>query len=280
MARASKLYSEAVLRLKTISPFPEKESLRLLSSTLKSTSTTKLMLEIQNLELSKFEVTQFEGLLKRRENHEPIAYILEEEYFLNRRFEVNPHVLIPRPETEILVDYILQTLDPSYQGTCLDIGTGSGVIAITMKLERPEMRAIGTDISQSALQTAQKNADSLNAKVQWVLADLTQPISRQSIDLLISNPPYIPRHHSKKLPPDVVQYEPHLALFAGEDGLCHILRLLDQGRRVLKPGGRMYLEIGEDQVEPIQRFCEEYNFRSYAFMRDFRGVPRFASIQP
>lgn len=216
------------------------------------------------------EPINFEQVLQRRESHEPLAYILGFREFFGRRFRVDPNVLIPRHETEVLVEEVLKL--GSSPLDVLDIGTGSGCIAITLKLERPEWSLTACDISGGALQIARENAETLGADVTFRHSDLLEAFEESSADVIVSNPPYI--DPGETLPIEVRGFEPHAALFGGNGGLELYQRLRLEAPRVLRPGGRVFLEIGHTQALAIQQV-----FEGAQIIRDLDGNDRVAVWQ-
>ena len=188
-----------------------------------------------------------EGLLQRRESGEPLAYILGYREFFSRRFRVDPNVLIPRQETEILVETALGFVGENLR--VLDIGTGSGCIAITLKLERPTWEVWATDISCSALQVARENAETLGADITFRHSDLLEQLDGEKFDLIVSNPPYIGRE--EVLPKEVRDFEPDSALFAEEEGLALYRTLSQQVPHHLTDGGRLIVEVGQTQGNAV-----------------------------
>jgi len=184
-----------------------------------------------------------EGLLQRRENGEPLAYILGYREFFTRRFQVDSNVLIPRQETEILVETALEL--PGDRLKVLDIGTGSGCIAITLKLERPNWEVWATDISSSALQVARENAETLGADITFRHSNLLEQLGGEKFDLIVSNPPYIGR--DEVIPREVREHEPDSALFADDNGLAIYRQLAATVKDYLTQSGVVILEIGQEQ---------------------------------
>ena len=197
-----------------------------------------------------FETRLADELLTRRLGHEPLAYILGWREFYGRRFRVDHSVLIPRHETEVLVDETL-VLGGDCSSSCrlLDVGTGSGCIAITLKLERPNWDVWAVDISCSAIQTARENAETLGADVCLRHSDLFDQLGGMKFDIIVSNPPYICKAES--LPKEVREFEPEAALFADDGGLAIYRRIADEYRTFLNPGGWLLLEIGQTQGEAL-----------------------------
>ena len=189
-----------------------------------------------------------EGLLQRRENGEPLAYILGYREFFGRRFRVDTNVLIPRHETEVLVEAALETENKLLR--VLDIGTGSGCIAITLKLERPDWDIWATDISFSALQVARENAEMLGADITFRHSNLFDQMDHEKFDLIVSNPPYIGREET--LPREIKDFEPSSALFADDNGLSLYTQLAQDIGPHLESGGQLLLEIGQTQGSDVR----------------------------
>ena len=206
-----------------------------------------------------------ESLLQRREQHEPLAYILGYREFFGRRFRVDRNVLIPRHETEVLVEAALETENRLLR--VLDIGTGSGCIAITLKLERPDWDVWASDVSFSALQIARENAETLGADLTFRHSNLFDHLENETFDLIVSNPPYIGRN--EPLPTEVKEYEPESALFADQDGLAIYQALAETFDRHLAPHGRLILEIGQEQGEAVSNL-----FPGSTVMKDLDGNDR------
>lgn len=200
---------------------------------------------------------QFQEVVKRHAYGEPIQYIIGSEEFYGRRFVVNEHVLIPRPETEELVFGTLKRLEKLFPERdsieLVDVGTGSGAISVTLKLEKPALKVTAIDLSADALGVAQKNAVQLGAEIDFIHGDLLQPLILQGkkADAVISNPPYIPISDQEWMSDIVTEHEPHMALFAGEDGLDLYRRFMDELPLVLKEKALVGFEIGAGQGEAV-----------------------------
>lgn len=189
----------------------------------------------------------------------PVQHLTGVEEFYGRTFQVNEHVLIPRPETEELVEQALQLIQQHLQvekPAIADIGTGSGIIAVTMKCEMPESRVTATDISSEALNMAALNAEQLEADITFKLGDLAQPLQGEKWDVVLSNPPYISYSEAPDLSDSVRDFEPHSALFADNDGLALYEKLAGQLPGILQKPGIIGLEIGESQGEAVQRMLK------------------------
>jgi release factor glutamine methyltransferase len=227
-------------------------------------------------ELDQVKVEEFYRLLERRIKNEPIAYITGEKEFYSRTFFVNKDVLIPRPETELLVVEALKEAQGIEKPEILDAGTGSGCIAVTLSCEKPGSTVIAGDVSPGALALARKNAERHNRRggILFVLASLTDPFRSGSFDLVVSNPPYIPEAEYALLPPDVRDYEPRPALVGGEDGLDFIRKIISGAGRVLKHGGWCMVEIGAGQSSAVTRLFEEAGFTEVSSAKDLNGIDR------
>lgn len=216
-----------------------------------------------------------EHLLVRRLNQEPLAYLTGKREFFGRRFRVSPAVLIPRHETEILVEETLR--EASSGSKILDIGTGSGCIAITCKLENPALEVWATDISGPAIEIARENAETLGAEIIFRLTDLFPTDSPATFDLIVSNPPYI--GEDEPLNAEVVDHEPHLALFAEEEGYAIYRRLAHQAPAYLVPEGKILLEVGYQQADKVVALFEESGWSHVRTVKDLAGIPRCVILQ-
>ena len=213
-----------------------------------------------------------ESLLQRRETREPLPYILGFREFFGRRFAVKPGVLIPRPETEHLVEVALGLNLPS-NSVVLDIGTGSGAIAVTLAAERPQWKVTATDISPTALKIAAENATLHHTEVQFLAMDgLYGWRNPDAFDLIVSNPPYI--RSGTPLMPEVGLHEPSVALFGGESGLDLYQEWIPAAHALLKAGGYMIVEIGYDQAHQAATLFESSNFTNVKVITDLAGIDR------
>lgn len=196
--------------------------------------------------------------LQKRKQGVPLQYLLGEQHFYGRSFYVKPGVLIPRPETEILVEQVLQKVDLEWHHAPLrvvDVGTGSGVIAITLAVERPQWEIIAIDCSSAALHIAKKNAQlhGVKSKITWYKGSWLLPLlqNHKKVDILVSNPPYIPSEEISTLEKQVRDHEPHLALDGGVDGLDPYREMIRQTPKVLNRPGLVAFEVGEGQSEAV-----------------------------
>jgi len=249
-------------------------------------------------------------LLERRKTGEPIQYITGETEFYGLPFRVTPDVLIPRPETEHLVEKALElamlsdrfvtghdfsraesrakqnrALAPAGRSSktprILDIGTGSGAIAIALAHHLPNAQITALDISASALEIARENAlrNAITDRIQFIQSDLLAAVAHQRFDLVVSNPPYVPITDRASLSIEVREHEPALALFAGDDGLDVIRRLIPAAFAVLEPGGFLLIEIGYGQSEAVAALMADAGFERIEFVPDLQDIPRVASGQ-
>jgi release factor glutamine methyltransferase len=221
-------------------------------------------------ELTELGWIHYGRYLHERIAGKPTQYITKRQEFYGREFIVGPDVLIPRPETEHLVETAIAKIRPG--DLVLDVGVGSGAIAVTLALET-SARVFATDISQPALRVAAANARLLKADVTLLAADLASCMRRGSIDVLVSNPPYVPQTDRPALQREVRDYEPHIALFAGPSGLDVYERLTEQARTVLRPGGWLLLELGYNSLEPVRELLSG-DWVDIEVRSDLAGIPR------
>lgn len=210
----------------------------------------------------------------------PVQQILGYGWFYERKFKITKDTLIPRPETEEIVDKFLRETPLDQRLSVLDIGTGSGIIGITIKKERPLFEVTATDISSRALSVAQENAATLQADVRFLAGDLTQPVKGETFDVILSNPPYISNDEISYMDESVLHYEPHLALFADNDGLAIYQRLAEETPAILNPGGEILLEIGFKQGEKVQKiFQQAFPKAKVTIEKDMSGNDRLIRVK-
>ena len=220
--------------------------------------------------------SRFDDAIARRAEREPVALIVGVREFWGRDFAVTRATLVPRPETELIVEEALRGL-PAGPATIVDIGTGSGCLAVTLAAERPGVRAIATDISHEALLVAAANArrHGVDRRVQFIRTDLADALALRA-EIIVSNPPYVPS--GSPLAPDVVDYEPATALFAGPDGLEVIERLLRQTVDLLAPGGVFIVEFGCGQEEAVRDAAEAEGWTVQRVVHDLQDLARIAVL--
>lgn len=226
---------------------------------------------------------QLRNLVARRSNGEPVSYILGRKEFWSRTFSVGPGVMVPRPDTEILVEAVLERVPPESSATMVDMGTGSGAIAIVLALERPHASIIATDISPEALAIARKNAAANDvATIAFRQGDLFEPLSgkKGAIDAVVSNPPYIPSAQTHSLPPGLRNYEPLAAFDGGGDGLSFYRRIVADSPAYLKAGAWLFFEVGHDQSDAVKEIIARTGVFSFPkAVKDLRGIDRVVAAQ-
>jgi release factor glutamine methyltransferase len=221
---------------------------------------------------------EFLALVARRVTGEPIQYITGETEFYRLPFHVTPDVLIPRPETEHLIEKVLELAPLFPKPRILDVGTGSGAIAVTLAHEWPHAIVTATDLSEAALEVARKNAHRawFAERIRFLQGDLVGPVAGETFEFVVSNPPYVPTTDRDSLAVEVRDHEPVLALFAGEDGLDIYRRLIPAAYPLLAPGGFLVLEIGQGQSEAVGTLLKNTGFGQIEFVPDLQGIPRVA----
>ena len=225
-----------------------------------------------NFQLSSNQINSFNNLIFRRAiKKEPIAYLLNNKEFWSIKFKIDKNVLIPRPETEILVETAVKyykNKDPYV----LDVGTGSGCIIISLLKELKKSKGIAVDVSNKALKIAVKNAKHNNTfnRIKFLNTSITQ-LSNFKFDLIVSNPPYIERHQLKNLDEDVKNFEPKIALDGGNDGLDVIRKVIYKSRKILKINGMLALEIGNGQYKKVSQILKLNKFREKFLIKDYKN---------
>ena len=225
-------------------------------------------------------ITSLDRVIRRRVSREPVAYITGEREFYGRSFRVNSAVLIPRPETELIVELALVhgcTGGPVHPCMIADVGTGSGCLAITLALEMPNARLEATDISRPALRVAEMNATLLGADKRLAFREGAFFADSPTVfDVIVSNPPYVAENDRAALQADVVDFEPPTALFAGADGLACIRELVRLAPEHLRPGGRLIFEFGFGQADAVDALIRSSRLIFIAMHNDLQGIPRVA----
>jgi release factor glutamine methyltransferase len=253
----------------------------LLAHALRSTRVQLVVDSMRPLEPE--ELARFRSLVIRRRTREPVAYLLGEREFYGRMFKVDKRVLVPRPDTETLIDVaIRRTESRSMSMRALDLCTGSGCVAITLAKERPTARVVGTDLSPDALAVARENALRLGAyNLAFVRGDLLEPVAamrpKPTFDVITANPPYIGRDALRDVMADVRDFEPTMALDGGPDGLDFIRPIIAGSKTFLDPGGVLAIEIGWDQSDAVVRLFEEAGYHDVEATRDHARTLRVVS---
>ena len=245
----------------------------LLSFILKTTREKILVNLDKNIKRNNFN--KFKKLISRRQKNEPIAYIIKKKEFWKNNFFVNKDVLIPRPETELIVDQVLKFTDLNSSKHILDIGTGSGCIILSIIKERPKWHGTALDISKKAIKVAISNAKMhhLQNKIRFLNIDIDK-FKEKNYDLIVSNPPYINKINLKRLDDNVRLYEPNIALKAGVDGLSEIRKVISKGQKLLKRNGKLVFEIGNNQMNKIKPLLIKNGFHINKICSDLQSLPR------
>ena len=284
-------YKDFVERLKTI--YDERESANIADWVFDSIANNKRLDRFthKEKEFSNSTIQQLNAVLQRLLAHEPVQYILGEAWFYKMKFFVNEHVLIPRPETEELVEWVVEEIRNkkleirnkgvsqliTNNSTILDIGTGSGCIAVALKKELQNAEVFAVDVSEDALQVAKKNALDQNAVINFIQFDFLNEDVWQTLptfDVIVSNPPYIPEDEKNKLAKNVTEYEPHLALFvANDDPFIFYKKIASFAAMHLKQNGKFFVEVHEDYSEEVQQIFAKKNFTT-EIKKDMYGRER------
>jgi release factor glutamine methyltransferase len=266
------------LRAAHLLPAEADLSARLLAQHLLEWDTAQLLTSGNEHEPDGF-AERFDALVARRAAREPLHYIVGHREFWGLKLEVSPAVLIPRPETELIVEAVLALAPATQLFTMIDACTGCGNVAVAVAKERPNARIVATDISEAALEVARRNAarHGVEARVMFVQADVFGDIAGP-VDLITANPPYVPERHARGLQPEVGGHEPHVALFGGGyDGLTILERVVRGSPPLLRPGGHVICEFGfgqEIEVEEILKSLPELTI--VELKRDLQGLARTA----
>ena len=232
-----------------------------------------------NHSLGKEESERFTNIISQLKAHKPIQYIIGHTEFYGLKIRVNEHVLIPRPETEELVEDILHGANKRSELNILDIGTGSGCIAIALKKHLPEANVSAIDISEEALMIAKANAILNQTKINFLQADILSPIPKgaNGFDIIVSNPPYVRHSEKDKMSRNVLDYEPHSALFVkDDDALVFYKAIADFALHNLVPGGKLYFEINEKLGADVKTLLEGKGFTNIEVKKDLSGKERIA----
>ena len=236
--------------------------------------------------LTKAELSDFRGAVARRAAGEPFQYIAGRQEFYGLDFEVTPDVLIPRPETELLVGVALELLRETPSPFVCDVGAGSGCVAVALLREREDARGVALDVSEAALAVAARNAarHGVEGRLRLLVSDCFDALGGGAddsgpFDMVVSNPPYVAERDLEGLQREVREHEPRVALTPGGDGLSVIRRLVAESPRLLKPGGHLLFEIGFDQHERVAALVDEKVWTLLDIHRDLQGIPRTVALR-
>ena len=224
--------------------------------------------------LTREQASTFLALARRRHNGEPVAYLTGRREFFGLEIEVTPDVLIPRPETELLVEHALAAIPAGLPARVLDLGCGSGAVALAIARERPQANVLGADVAPAAVELARRNAQRLAiANATFIVSDWFEAVSRESFDVIVANPPYVAQSDPHLVQGDL-RFEPPLALTPGIDALFAIRALVAAAPAYLAPGGALALEHGHDQADAVQALLGAAGFAEVRSARDLAGILR------
>lgn len=266
----SELYTEGKSALKEVTYEYETDAWLLLEKV--SGCTRFQYLTYPDTEIDEAEVNEYRAMLVKRAEHIPLQHIIGTQEFMGLKFMVNEHVLIPRQDTECLIEEALKRLKKG--DTVLDMCTGSGCIIISLTKNVELSKAVGVDVSAEALEVAKANAVRNEVNVSFIQSNLFSDIKKEQYDMIVSNPPYIESEIIEELMPEVRDHEPRLALDGGEDGLVFYRRIIDEAGKYLKPGGWLLFEIGYNQREAVCRLFEKAGYEEISAVRDLAGLDR------
>lgn len=226
--------------------------------------------------LSVDDIDALDSMLVRRARREPLQYISGVQEFFGLDFEVTPDVLIPRPETEMVVEHAIAFLAGRGARDFCEVGIGSGCISVSILHHVPGSSALGTDISDAALQIAKRNAEKQHVaeRLRLLESDAFGGLGDEQFDLIVSNPPYVPLVDMRGLQVEVRDFEPHIALTDGADGLSILSRVIEQAPQFLRPHGGLIMEIGFDQAASVVEILDTRRWRSPTLVPDLQGIPR------
>ena len=227
-------------------------------------------------EMQADQIKEYEGMLRKRGEHVPLQYITGEQEFMGMTFKVNSNVLIPRQDTETLVEEALKVIEPQME--VLDLCTGSGCILLSILKNAPTVHGTGSDISKQALLVAKENARLHDLDAEWVRGNLFDNVSGQ-YDVIVSNPPYIAQAELPMLMPEVLHFEPMQALDGGADGLDFYRSITAEAPQYLKENGYLFFEIGYDQGKAVQQLMQDAGFKDVTIRKDLAGNDRVVKGQ-
>ena len=258
---------------------PRREANSLLAFALKKDKT--FLIAHSEYELSSEEKTNFQTILQRRAKREPFQYIVGKQEFYGLDFFVTKDVLIPRPETELIVEAAIEILRNTENPRFCEVGAGSGCISISILHEKKSATAIALDVSEKALQIARKNAEKHRVlqRLELKISDVFAVLENEIFDIIISNPPYIPSEDFDRLQMEVRDFEPQNALTDGKDGLSIIEKIIKDAPKFLKPNSFLLMEIGFNQSKKVREMFSANLWQSVEFLHDLQGIPRLAKAQ-
>lgn len=270
----SETYRESIEKLKTAGIIEAESDVRLLFEYLIGKDRNFLYVH-GNDEITDSELCKLNSAIEKRMKRIPLQHITGVQEFMGLTFCVNENVLIPRFDTEVLVEEVLKEICDGAK--VLDVCTGSGCILISLMKYRNDIEGFGLDISKAALETAQKNADSLNVNPKFVESDLFDNITEKGFDYIVSNPPYIRSEEILNLMEEVREHDPKIALDGGMDGLYFYRIIAEKAKDYLRIGGRLFLEIGNDQGEAVKEILTDNGYKNINVIKDYAGNDRVVS---
>jgi len=226
--------------------------------------------------VSAVESILFKAVIRRRSSHEPFRYITGRQEFYGLEFYVTPDVLIPRPETEILVEAAIKQFREQEQFKFLEVGVGSGCISVSILANLPRATALGSDVSYKALVVAGNNAEAnrVSDRLELQISNVYESVDDREFDLIVSNPPYVAESDLATLQREVRDFEPRTALSGGPDGLDIVRRIIAGAPKLLKPNGMLMMEVGWDQSERVSKIFDAGGWKSIEMLPDLQGIPR------
>ena len=258
---------------------PESEAVLLMSHALKRDRT--FIYAHPEYRLSAVESILFKAVIRRRATHEPFQYIVGRQEFYGLEFYVTPDVLIPRPETEILVEAAIKEFRDRESCKFFEVGVGSGCISVSILANLPNATAVAADVSYNALVVAGNNAENngVSERLELQLSDVYESVDDREFDLIVSNPPYVAAADLASLQREVRDFEPRAALSGGLDGLDVIRRIIQDAPKLLKPNGMLLMEIGWDQSDRVGNILDQLGWKNIEKMPDLQGIPRIMSAR-
>ncbi len=243
----------------------------LLSYVFSISKMTYLLDRNKEIQLDDEKISFYKTLIRKRKKRIPLQHLTNEQEFMGLEFFVNEHVLIPRQDTEVLVEEVLKD---GYGERIIDICTGSGCIAISLDKLGHFKEVVGVDISKEALEVAKRNNEKLSASVNFIESDLFTNVENKTFDCIVSNPPYIRKEVIETLEPEVKDFEPYIALYGPDEGLYFYEKIARIGKAYLQPNGKIYFEIGHDQGDAVSHILKKNGYKDIFVIKDLAGLDR------
>ena len=234
------------------------------------------LIDLEDISVDLYDISVLKFAIRRRIQKEPISQIIGLRKFWNSNFYINETVLDPRPESELIVEKVLELSDTNL--SLIDLGTGSGCLAISIALERPNFKIFASDISPDALKIAEINSRYHKTPITFIKSDWFSKINR-TFDIIIANPPYISENEYSSLPIDIRRFEPKIALTAGIKGLDCFKKIIKEFHKYLKPNGKIFMEIGYNQKRIIEELFIKYGYKNINFFNDLSGKARVVCVK-